>query len=106
MVRLAAIKTIASTLGALAVTPAVLQGAVDVQSCVVSDAEAVDACLRFAADQRVLVEPACGAALAAVYGVAQRSKHLAAANRICVIACGGSAVSLELLDGWKRTFGL
>lgn len=39
---------------------------------VCNDTDAVAACLRFAEDHRVLVEPACGAALAAVYG---RSMH-------------------------------
>ena len=34
---------------------------------VCNDQQAVAACLKFAEDHRVLVEPACGAALAAVY---------------------------------------
>ncbi len=96
----------ASTLGALAVTAATLEGPVHVTPCVVSDADAVGACLRFAAEQRVLVEPACGAALAAVYGAAFRAAHVADAQRVCVIACGGSAVSLPLLEGWRQRFGL
>ena len=106
VVRLDEIKTIASTLGALAVTSSVLEGRCVVHSCVVTDAEAVAACLLFAREQRVLVEPACGAALAAIFSSHHRQQHLAHAQRILVVACGGSAVSLELLEGWRQRFAL
>ncbi|KAI8513216.1 hypothetical protein Bbelb_098550 [Branchiostoma belcheri] len=38
-----------------------------IHSVVVTDEEAVEACAKFLDDERLLVEPACGAALAAVY---------------------------------------
>lgn len=39
-----------------------------VRSAVVTDAQALQACLRFIDDHRLHVEPACGAALALAYG--------------------------------------
>lgn len=66
---------------------------------VVSDADTVNAILRFADDQRVLVEPACGAALALIY---ERCPALLHYGKILVIVCGGNGVSLELLQRWKN----
>jgi L-serine/L-threonine ammonia-lyase len=66
---------------------------------VVTDRAALEACFRFADDHRVLVEPACGAALAAVYG---RAKPLAGLGPIVVIVCGGAGVSLELFESWQQ----
>jgi L-serine/L-threonine ammonia-lyase len=68
----------------------------------VTDRDAVDACIHFADEHRVLVEPACGAALAAVYG---RAAPLEGLQPIVVIVCGGAGVSLRLLDEWKKRFG-
>jgi L-serine/L-threonine ammonia-lyase len=65
----------------------------------VSDRAAVDACLRFADDHRILVEPACGAALSTVY---DRAQPLAGREPILVIVCGGAGVSLELLKAWDN----
>jgi L-serine/L-threonine ammonia-lyase len=106
VVRLAEIKTVASTLGALAVTPAVLEGNVRTDSLVVNDSDAVRACLRFADEQRVLVEPACGAALAAVFSPEHAAVCLQGAKRVAVVVCGGSAVNMELLQGWKAKFNI
>lgn len=68
-VRLEAITSIATSLGALAVTHGTLttKDSVVTESMVVSDKEAVRAMRKFADEERVLVEPACGAALAGVY---------------------------------------
>lgn len=63
----------------------------------VSDRAAVDASLQFADDQRILVEPACGAALAAV---AQQAAPLVGRDPIVVVVCGGAGVNLELLRQW------
>ena len=70
-----------------------------ITSWVVTDAEAVEACVRFADDHRVLVEPACGAALAAVYG---RAEPLDGRDPIVVIVCGGAGVSRRLLEQWSQ----
>jgi L-serine/L-threonine ammonia-lyase len=59
----------------------------------------VDACLRFADDHRVLVEPACGAALAAAY---LRAPAIADHDPIVIIVCGGVGVTRELLQQWDE----
>lgn len=75
-------------------------------SVVLSDKLAVDACVRFSEDQRALVEPACGASLAAVYGArtTEMRKHgrLPADKPIVVIVCGGSAASIKQLEEWQE----
>ncbi len=97
-VTLARIDSIAITLGALRVADEAYRWTRrhPVTSVVVSDRDAVAACVRFADETRRLVEPACGAALAAVY-----DGHVPAA-RILVVVCGGAAVTLQLLDRWRR----
>jgi L-serine/L-threonine ammonia-lyase len=65
----------------------------------VTDRAAVDACLRFANDHRVLVEPACGAALATVY---DNAAVLSGRAPVLVIVCGGAGASLGLLREWDR----
>lgn len=99
LVTLDAIRSVATTLGARTVCRNVLDAAAarGVIPWVVSDREAVDACLMFAAEHRVLVEPACGAALAAVIG---RAAPLLGRNPVVVIVCGGAAVTPEMLARW------
>ncbi|MDO8051318.1 pyridoxal-phosphate dependent enzyme [Janthinobacterium sp. SUN211] len=69
-------------------------------SVVVSDRAAVDACQRFITDQRLVVEPACGAALAAVYG---KAPELAPYRKVLVIVCGGVTATTQQLDHWTAT---
>lgn len=70
-------------------------------TCVqVSDAQAVSACLRFLTDHRVLVEPACGAALSTLY---LDHEALAPYQDILVIVCGGNTMTLEQLVQWRAT---
>lgn len=69
-------------------------------SVVVSDMAAVDACQRFITDQRLVVEPACGAALAAVYG---KVPQLAPYRNVLVIVCGGVTATTQQLDHWTAT---
>ena len=58
----------------------------------------------------MLVEPACGAALSAVYSdILPKLKEegkLKELVDVVVIVCGGNAVSLEKLQEWKSMFGL
>jgi len=70
-----------------------------ITSWVVSDRAAVEACLRFADDHRVLVEPACGAALAPVYAAAEPLRGKAP---VLVIVCGGAGVTREQMAAWER----
>lgn len=50
------------------------------------------ACERFLADHRILVEPACGARLAAVY---QRRPELEPYRSVLVIVCGGATATID-----------
>jgi L-serine/L-threonine ammonia-lyase len=95
------ITSVAVTLGARTVAPQALEWARrhPITPWIVSDRAAVDACLRFADDHRVVVEPACGAALAAVYG---RAQPLEGREPVLVIVCGGAGVNRELLAHWDR----
>jgi L-serine/L-threonine ammonia-lyase len=101
LVTLDRIDSIATTLGARTVAAEALAWTRrhPVTPWVVSDRAALTACLRFADDHRVLVEPACGAALSAVY---DRAKPLEGVGPIVVIVCGGAGVSLGLLEQWKQ----
>jgi len=101
LVTLDAIRSVATSLGArtVAVEALARARAHSVFPVTVSDREAVGACLRFADDHRVLVEPACGASLAAVYGCAA---PLADRDPVVVILCGGAGVTLSVLDTWRR----
>jgi L-serine/L-threonine ammonia-lyase len=68
---------------------------------VVSDQDAVNACLQFADDLRVVVEPACGAALSLIY---DNHRHLTAYESVLMIVCGGAGVSIEQLLAWQEQF--
>lgn len=110
IVRLKGINSVATSLGALEVTPVALERAQrytdnggTVRECICTDEEAIDACLNFAQDHRILVEPACGAALAACYSDRLRSTILQDIDGpIVIVVCGGSGVNLELLNQWKQ----
>ena len=97
LVSLPAVTSMATSLGARRVAAGALERARShpTRAVQVSDAEAAAACLRFADAHRVLVEPACGAALAAVDG------HAGAFRRVLVEVCGGMGVSLALLRQWE-----
>ncbi|MBW2029397.1 MAG: pyridoxal-phosphate dependent enzyme [Deltaproteobacteria bacterium] len=100
-VELDGIKSIATSLGAKKVAKAAYDWCHkhEVVSHVVSDIEAVDSCLQFSNDHRILVEPACGASLAALYNPTDFVKDK---SSILVIVCGGAAVSISQLESWKR----
>jgi L-serine/L-threonine ammonia-lyase len=113
---LAAITSVATSLGAPSVTrhafvsararrpgSADYGGGAPIHSFVATDAEAVSACLRFADDHRLVVEPACGAALAPVYGSAPALKD---AGSVVVIVCGGAVVDISSLRRMADKLGL
>jgi L-serine/L-threonine ammonia-lyase len=99
LVTLDGIRSIATTLGARTICQQALDWAAvhPITPMLVSDREALDAVRRFADDHRVLVEPACGAALAVGYG--NRLPQRAAP--VVFIVCGGAGVSGELLEKWE-----
>ena len=98
-VELPAITSIATSLGARQVSEQAFALSTEhpVVSVVVTDQQAVAACLRFLDDQRVVVEPACGASLALVYGDAQ---ELAGYKNVLLIVCGGATATLSQLEKW------
>lgn len=99
-VTLEAITSIATSLGARQVCAQAfaLGQSGRVRSLLVSDQEAVAACNRFLDDHRLLVEPACGAALAVAYG---HVSELSDFENILVIVCGGATASTENLRQWS-----
>jgi L-serine/L-threonine ammonia-lyase len=104
-VTLPAITSIATSLGARQAMPRLLDLAREheIASVVVSDKQAVHACARFADATRVLVEPACGASIAAL------DVHRAIFERFkapLIEVCGGMGVSLARLAQWRNELGL
>ena len=99
-IELPAITSIATSLGARKVSEQAFTWSQQhpLDSVVVPDKAAVNACLHFIDDHRVLVEPACGAALALAYDAQQA---LAQYKNILVIACGGVTATLEQLRKWS-----
>ncbi|XP_069475331.1 serine dehydratase-like isoform X2 [Ambystoma mexicanum] len=113
MVTLPDITSIATCLGAKTPAERALQCA---QECpliseVVDDQEAVRAMEQFLDDERMLVEPACGASLAAVYSGhiqrLQREGRLSSdLSSIVMIVCGGSSINLAQLKALKTKLGM
>ena len=108
------INSIAKTLG----VKKICKGAFDwikvhkpIYSKVVTDTEAVQACLGFADDHRFLVSASAGAALAPVYGDIlvnlQKEGSLSEGKLdVVIIVCGGNEVTLKEIDNWKNMFNL
>ncbi len=95
------IQSIATSLGAKKVA----QTAYDwcrkheVISHVVTDKEAVDSCLNFSIDHRLLVEPACGASLAMLYNPIE---FLMDKQNILLVVCGGAGITIDKINAWKQ----
>jgi L-serine/L-threonine ammonia-lyase len=66
----------------------------------VDDLAALDACLSFLDDHRLLVEPACGAALAVLYD-GRFSACLNAIHAPLVVVCGGATATHDKIVGWR-----
>jgi len=100
LVTLDAITSLATTLGARTVAPELMRWKErrPIEHFLATDAEAVEACTRFLDDHRTLVEPSCGAALAAAYN---SIPQLQGCNDVLIEVCGGAGVTRELLDSWR-----
>lgn len=100
LVTLERISGIAKSLGAKTVARQAFQWSTDhpVHSVVVTDTDAVRACIKFADDHRHLVEPACGASLSVAY---RQHRILENADRLVVVVCGGIGINLNLLQSWQ-----
>ncbi len=99
-VELSKISSVATSLGARRPCDGALQWAAcrEIHSVVVSDAQAVQAAIGFLDEHRVLVEPACGAALAALDC---DNPVLATASSIAVVVCGGATVTARQLQDFS-----
>jgi len=95
------ITSLATSLGAKKVAKATYDWCYKhkVVSHVVSDMEAVNSCLEFCNDHRLLVEPACGATLSTLYNPIE---FLMDKKNILVIVCGGSGVTIDKMNDWKK----
>ena len=103
------ITSIATSLGARRVCDQAFRYAQNtdrVSSVVLTDAQAVQACKRFADDERILVEPACGVCLAVCYeGMLQDLlRSFSPGARVVIVLCGGSNISLDILADWVQKY--
>lgn len=118
LVTLPAITTIATSLGATRVADEAFawtrRAGEGLVSTVVNDKDAVAAVLRFLDEERVLVEVACGATLAAVYNKDELRRHLGkgltdeewASKNVVVVVCGGSNINWGMLEQYKKEYGV
>lgn len=97
-VALEVISSIATSLGAKRVCDQAIRyfASHEIRSVTVSDHQALTACKRFLSDHRVLVEPACGAALAVAYSGLQLGTY----EKILVVVCGGATATLDQIQSW------
>ncbi|RKF77570.1 Catabolic L-serine/threonine dehydratase [Golovinomyces cichoracearum] len=113
MSRLNAIESIATSLGATQVATRAFELAQknDVDSIVVSDAEAACACVVFWQAEKILVEPACGASIAMCLNGGLRAVYAHLSDEefmnldIVILVCGGSNVTIEMLSQWVEIYG-
>ena len=105
-----AITSVAKSLGAIRVANKAFECGQrkNVRSVVLSDAEACLGCWRFVDDERFLVEPACGAAVALAYQP-ERLKELVPGlkedSKVVIIVCGGVRISIKELEAYRARFG-
>ncbi len=99
-ITLDAITSVAKSLGARQVSAHAFEVAQShpLRSVVVSDRAALDACMRFLDDHRILVEPACGASLALAYSHAD---ELESYGNVLVVVCGGATATIGDLQRWQ-----
>lgn len=100
-VELDAIDSVATSLGAKRVCDRALQWSREhaIDSVLVSDADALQACERFLDDHRLLVEPACGASLALAYAGAPALEPF---ERVLVVVCGGVTATIDQIRAWRE----
>jgi len=93
-VELDKISSLATSLGAKKVSEGSFKLAIghNVKSVLTSDLDTLLACENFLSDHKILVEPACGAALSPIYN---QLEELEAFSKILVIICGGSTMSID-----------
>lgn len=118
-IRLDSIDSIATSLGASKVSEQTYKLAQDkraVVSRVVPDKDAVMACIRFANEERLLVEPACGVTMTLAYqgqlkealesaeGSAKFTDEEWKRKKVVLVVCGGSNITLDMLEDYRKRF--
>lgn len=116
LVTLPAITSVATSLGAPTVSARAFQWSQEAKhlsNLVVSDADAVMGSLKLADDARILVEPACGAAICPAYNGQLRrclggglTDEEWSKKNVVLVVCGGSLVSLDLLRGYREKYDI
>lgn len=113
LVTLDGITSKATSLGATRVAKQTFEYAVtrpkQIKSVVVTDAEAAGACVWVAEEERIVVEMACGASVAACERQKMRDalgRELKIEDVLVVVVCGGSNVTLEMLETWRANYGV
>ncbi|OAK99624.1 tryptophan synthase beta subunit-like PLP-dependent enzyme [Phaeosphaeriaceae sp. SRC1lsM3a] len=103
---LPAITSIATSLGARTVAAKAYEYAQrdSVESVVLKDGDAMEGCVRFADDERIMVEPACGVSTALCYKDRLRARlpDLTGESKVVIVICGGSNITTELLHDWAK----
>jgi L-serine/L-threonine ammonia-lyase len=111
--RLDCISSIATCLGASQVAEKAFEWGLrpEVTSCVFSDAEAAMASVCFADDEKMLVEISCGVSIVPAYNGSlssilypQLSDEEFAKLNIVIVICGGSGISLQLLENYRQKY--
>ncbi|KAL8787805.1 MAG: hypothetical protein Q9213_001992 [Squamulea squamosa] len=109
LITLPKITTIANSLGATRVAQKAFDLAQkhNVVSAVLSDAEAAMGCWRFADDERIMVEAACGVNVAVCYDgrLKKLLPGLTPESKVVIVVCGGSNVTLETLIAYREEYG-
>lgn len=68
-----------------------------IESVLVTDQNALNACEDFLLDHRVLVEPACGAALSLAYSPLSFEEY----ENVLIVVCGGATATLAQIQQWS-----
>jgi L-serine/L-threonine ammonia-lyase len=103
-IRLSQLNSIATSLGAKQISAQVFDWVQqrEIHSIRVSDQTALSACFSFLDDYRLLVEPACGAALSMIYTM---SETLKAYRRVLCVVCGGVGITLKQMQTYAEQLG-
>ncbi|KAJ8606461.1 hypothetical protein MRB53_040920 [Persea americana] len=109
LVKMSEITSVAKSLGAPIVAQQAFTEALkpNVTNMVIEDAEACASAWRFADDERFLVEPACGAAVALAYDgrLKKYLKNFSPESKVVIVVCGGSRIDLRTMDVYRKQFG-
>ena len=109
LVTLPAITSKAGSLGARTVCQQALKVGLrdNVRPCVLKDEEAGMACVRFADDERIMLELACGINVATCYNgrLKEFVPSLRKETNAVIIVCGGSNINGDMLHDYKKDWG-